>query len=280
MVIAMASVASAGHKLGHSPGGGGGGSSATLGDLNCTVDHQIARFNDGSGAWECSDGLTVNEAAAATAQSTANTAASNAADAQSRVTTLEGQILDGRVTDLETDVGDLQAAGGGTIDNILSPVLVDGNLEPIGTVVGVIGQLEVIIVVDVQNAFGDTRLTILEVYWDDDADYPFKMTRLVKDRVRFDGLGCTGRAFITLSRPWNRISGNVFASALMRSNDANAEWYVATSTESEPFVARSQLGSNQTCFSVGPFDVQGMPVEQVEVNIFDRFPLPYSLDFR
>ena len=94
MVIAMASVASAGHKLGHSPGGGGG-SAATLGDLNCTTD-QIARFDDGSGAWECSDGLTVNEAAAATAQSTANTAASNAADAQSRVTTLEGQNVNPR----------------------------------------------------------------------------------------------------------------------------------------------------------------------------------------
>ena len=50
MVIAMASVASAGHKAGHSPGGGGG--AATLGDLNCTTD-QIAKFNGGSGAWEC-----------------------------------------------------------------------------------------------------------------------------------------------------------------------------------------------------------------------------------
>ena len=52
MVIAMASVASADHKLGHSAGGGGGGSAATLGDLNCTAD-QIAKFNGVSGAWEC-----------------------------------------------------------------------------------------------------------------------------------------------------------------------------------------------------------------------------------
>ncbi len=41
MVIAMASVASAGHKPGHSPGGGGG--AATLGDLNWTTD-QIAKL--------------------------------------------------------------------------------------------------------------------------------------------------------------------------------------------------------------------------------------------
>jgi len=124
MVIAMASVASAGHKPGHSPGGGGG-SAATLGDLTCTAD-QIARFDGVSEAWECSASLTVNEAAvatakstadtavsnAATAQSTANTATSNAADAQSRVTTLEGQNLDDRVINLETDVAGLQAASG------------------------------------------------------------------------------------------------------------------------------------------------------------------------
>ena len=52
MVIAMASVASAGHKPGHSPGGGGGDGAATLGDLNCTTD-QIAKFEGVSGAWEC-----------------------------------------------------------------------------------------------------------------------------------------------------------------------------------------------------------------------------------
>ncbi len=145
MVFAMASVASAGHKAGHSPGGGGG--TTTLGDLNCNVDHQIVRFNGDSGAWECSAGLTVNEAVAAaaqsaadtavsnaaaaqsaadtaasnatTAQSTANTAARNAANAQSRVTTLEGQNLDGRVTNLATDVAGLQAASGSsTLDDL------------------------------------------------------------------------------------------------------------------------------------------------------------------
>ena len=49
MVFAMASVESAGHKAGHTPGGGGG--ATTLGDLNCTAD-QIAKFKGGSGVWE------------------------------------------------------------------------------------------------------------------------------------------------------------------------------------------------------------------------------------
>jgi len=281
MVIAMASVASAGHKSGHSPGGGGE-SAATLGDLNCNVD-QIARFDDGSGAWECSDGLTVNEAAAATAQSTANTAASNAADAQSRVTTLEGQILDGRVTDLETDVADLQAAFGSlTLGANLSPVLLDGNLEPIGTVVGVTDLLHVITLVEVQNDFGETRLTALQANWKQvENSGPFFDTKIVRRDVAFDGLGCTGQAFITPNILVIRITDTVFASAV-----TGGEWYVATSTNEVPFVRQSLLvpGSGilgticQTPF--GPYDQTGAPAEQVEFNIFDRFPLPYTLELR
>ncbi len=171
--------------------------------------------------------------------------------------------------------------GGGGGGGTTSPILFDGNLEPIGTVVGVLGQPAVIIVVDVQNGFGDTRLTVLEAYFsDDDTSNPFNTGGLIKNVVRFDVLGCAGRAFITLTSPWTSIGGNIFASALM-GRDANAEWCVATSKESEPFVARSQLGSDQLCIPVGPFfNVQGAPADLVEVNIFDRFPLPYSLEFR
>ena len=56
MVIAMASVASAGHKPGHSPGGGGG-STATLGDLDCT-EGMIAKIV--GGAWICAEDVDTN----------------------------------------------------------------------------------------------------------------------------------------------------------------------------------------------------------------------------
>ena len=65
--------------------------------------------------------------------------------------------------------------------------------------------------------------------------------------------------------------------------DGNAEWYVATSTEPESFVVKSALGGDgiQCTSPLGAFFFDdGVPVEQVEVNIFDRFPLPYSLELR
>ena len=65
--------------------------------------------------------------------------------------------------------------------------------------------------------------------------------------------------------------------------DGNAEWYVATSTELEPFVVKSALsGDGINCTSpLGAFFFdKGVPVDLVEVNIFDRFPLPYSLELR
>ena len=63
--------------------------------------------------------------------------------------------------------------------------------------------------------------------------------------------------------------------------DGNAEWYVATSTEPEPFVAESALSGDEIkCTSGSSFFDDGVPAEQVEVNIFDRFPLPYSLELR
>ena len=66
-------------------GGGGGGAATTLSSLGCGPA-EIARVN-GAEEWDCSADLTANEAAAAAAQSTADTAVSNAATAQSTANT-------------------------------------------------------------------------------------------------------------------------------------------------------------------------------------------------
>ena len=171
---------------------------------------------------------------------------------------------------------------GGKTENILSPVLVDGNLEPIGTVVGVTDLLHVITLVEVQNDFDETRLTALQANWKQvENNGPFFDTKIVRRDVAFDGLGCTGQAFITPNILVIRITDTVFASAV-----TGGEWYVATSTNEVLFVRQSLLVPgpgilDSTCQTpFGPFDQTGAPAEQVEFNIFDRFPLPYTLELR
>ncbi len=126
MIVAMASVASAGHKPGHSPGGGGG--AATLGDLNCAAN-QIAKFNGISRAWECAlDEVggggpdTLGDLNCTTDQIARFNGVSGAWECSASLTVLE------------TDVADLRAASGS-----LSPVLVvvDGTGIPFATVLDV-----------------------------------------------------------------------------------------------------------------------------------------------
>ncbi len=166
--------------------------------------------------------------------------------------------------------------GGGGGVKILSPVLVDGNLEPIGTVVGMFGLFIVHTLVEVQNDIGETRLTALEIDWANDP--PFTGGNLMSATVRFDGLECTGRAFISTSPSWDRIADSVVVTAVL-DRDGMAEWYVATGADPVRFEAISQL--DHSCTSpIGPYDNQWAPADLVEVNIFDRFPLPYSLELR
>ena len=178
--------------------------------------------------------------------------------------------------------------GGGKQEDILSAVLLDGNLDQIGTVVGVSGLLEVITFVEVQNDFDETRLTALEINWrpPSNDDNPFKInSTVIQNTLGFDDFGCTGRAFIELRSPWENMAGAVFPSALIRRN-LDTEWYVATSLEPETFVIKSLwlgafIGTDQTCRDIEPVELTtSVPAERIELNIFDRFPLPYTLELR
>jgi len=138
--------------------------------------------------------------------------------------------------------------------------------------------LEVITLVEVQNNFDETRLTALQVEWV--RDDPFIKSELIRGTVFFDDLECIGLAFIPLSETLNRIGDTIFASAVIVQNE-NTEWYVATSTESVPFVVNSTLESGRVCAPRVPeANRQGVPVDLIEVNIYDRFPLPFSLELR
>jgi len=230
---------------------GGGGGPDTLGDLNCAAN-QIAKFNGLSGAWECA----LDEVGGG------------------------GPDTLGDLNCTTDQIAKFNGASGAwecafdEIIGILLPVLLDGNLEPIGTVVGVTDGIIITTFVEVQNIIDETRLTKLNFVWNN----PDNHSIIASAEVRFDKLGCTGKGFIVGST--NNITDSVFSSAVI-GIDGNAEWYVATSTEPESFVAESVLGGDGiNCTSLSSFSYDGVPVEQVEVNIFDRFPLPYSLELR
>ena len=85
IVAALMAVSLAGAALANHPGHGGG--KTNLSDLGCGLD-EIARVN-AADEWECNADLTANEAAAIAAQSTADQAVSDAADAQADADTAQ-----------------------------------------------------------------------------------------------------------------------------------------------------------------------------------------------